>query len=710
MSKMTPLEHLAVSSVRNFERKEARPNAHFEETSCTIIDQANQALNWPVIAGAKEMPLEMTITGASSVKVVLEDPHFQLLNDPIFANWMFKRDGASKSSAKKFSRRSITDSAKAGRYGEEAEQEWILPERPIDLHVDGVYFRLAGFQVQETTLTLTFEDRLAAMLRAMVGRVVSHDRGKLTRAQFIVLLVREAERHFKAHVPIFCPEEKLVQQIAEPTQQQEAKDNSSSAVKTVGSNDGITVKGKPASPAQLAVINELLEVCEEEKASGKAQLALFYAAIGETECGEQAGTYQDNGAGHTGVLQGPVGEWNPHDTKGQAKAFLNGGKGFNSAKDIIKKEPKATPAQIAVEVERPSVWPDNAYAKEEGSQHFLPEAEKIFHAAGGSASGEGALGGPTVEAVYAFTRGPYENSWDCIQRLASEVSWYAFIRNNQLWYVSGDFLMAQAPGMTIERGQDGIDWIEPHIEIGAHDGVAETVVRGRASLWTVMPGGCIALANTGPASGKWVVDTIDLDILDRSDAITIKLQKPLPARPEPNAGVETLSSGEGGEGSSGERDASGTHALPLDKQYMTTLGRTDDGVDIETAPDGVHVYSMTAGVVTAVASDPSGFGPNYPVIEVTQGSRTGKYIYYGHVSKCLVKTGDKVYAGQPIAINGHTGDAASLGHGHIEIGFSDAGGNPTNHHSGGGNASTPSGEEMRAFIVWICSLFGIKVS
>ncbi|MFL5863974.1 MAG: lytic transglycosylase domain-containing protein, partial [Solirubrobacteraceae bacterium] len=43
------------------------------------------------------------------------------------------------------------------------------------------------------------------------------------------------------------------------------------------------------------------------------------------------------------------------------------------------------------------------------------------------------------------------------------------------------------------------------------------------------------------------------------------------------------------------------YALPLDAQYMRTLGRTDDGVDIETAPDGAGVYSITPGTVTAVA-------------------------------------------------------------------------------------------------------------
>jgi murein DD-endopeptidase MepM/ murein hydrolase activator NlpD len=150
------------------------------------------------------------------------------------------------------------------------------------------------------------------------------------------------------------------------------------------------------------------------------------------------------------------------------------------------------------------------------------------------------------------------------------------------------------------------------------------------------------------------------------------------------------------------------YSLPLDATYMQELGRTDDGVDIETAPDGALVYSITPGLVTAVASDPAGFGPSYPVIEASDGSLAGQHIYYGHVAQSLVQPGQRVTAGQPIAIIGHTGDAADLGHGHIEIGFSDAGGAPLDQH--GAEAWTPAGSVMRAFLVELSSSFGIHSS
>jgi murein DD-endopeptidase MepM/ murein hydrolase activator NlpD len=150
------------------------------------------------------------------------------------------------------------------------------------------------------------------------------------------------------------------------------------------------------------------------------------------------------------------------------------------------------------------------------------------------------------------------------------------------------------------------------------------------------------------------------------------------------------------------------YALPLDARYMHQLGRTDDGLDIEDAPDGAAVYSITPGVVTTVASDPSGFGPNYPVIQVTTGPLAGQYIYYGHVEASLVHVGQRVLAGQPIAVMGHTGDATSLGHGHIEIGFSDSSGDPLNHH--GAIPWTPSGDAMRHVLVGLAADFRIRAS
>ncbi len=139
--------------------------------------------------------------------------------------------------------------------------------------------------------------------------------------------------------------------------------------------------------------------------------------------------------------------------------------------------------------------------------------------------------------------------------------------------------------------------------------------------------------------------------------------------------------------------------------------------DAGTAPvNGLSATTSGASIVVhhvlprgrAIASDPGGFGPSYPVILATQGPLAGQYIYYGHVAAAVVKVGQHVIAGQPIAIMGHTGNAVSLGHGHIEIGFSDGSGAPLNHHSA--LAITPSGAAMRQVLTDISAAFKIRNS
>ena len=113
----------------------------------------------------------------------------------------------------------------------------------------------------------------------------------------------------------------------------------------------------------------------------------MYAALGETDLGANAHTYEDNGFGYWGVLQGAVKDWrNPHDIAGMAQAFFTG-RGpqgqtdFHTGAIKLAHEGITDPAEIAVKVEVPSIWPDDAYAKEwaGGAAEGLAQAEDIVH-------------------------------------------------------------------------------------------------------------------------------------------------------------------------------------------------------------------------------------------------------------------------------------------------------------------------------------------
>jgi murein DD-endopeptidase MepM/ murein hydrolase activator NlpD len=110
--------------------------------------------------------------------------------------------------------------------------------------------------------------------------------------------------------------------------------------------------------------------------------------------------------------------------------------------------------------------------------------------------------------------------------------------------------------------------------------------------------------------------------------------------------------------------ASGGIALPLPDQYLNH-GSIDSGVDY-TAPGGTPLYAMGTGVI--VAEGISGFGPNAPVLHITNGGLAGRTVYYGHAGPDLVPVGAAVTQGEQIGAVGYGIVGISSGP-HLEIGF-----------------------------------------
>ncbi|MGH3415554.1 MAG: NlpC/P60 family protein, partial [Actinocrinis sp.] len=534
----------------------------------------------------QEIQVETTILGASLLRLTVIDPY-----------WVIQRSG-------------LLDTAADGELV--ADVNVNFPEG------SSVWWRLVmidgGNDLSDANLTLIFEDLIVAELQdewgpkgwpmGMVGS---------TRAQFVKMLVDECnlDPQTRQRVRFVCPEINEIQPVASATSSNnvttlvaDANQVNAAAArvnksKGVGNGAACTVKGQPISATQIQVANTLLYEADNLNAGPIASEALIYAAMGETGLGGNPTTYQPNGyatsaspQGYWGVLQGTVSGWpDPHDAPGMAQAFLTG-RGPQGQTDFQTgainwvKQGVSNPAEIAVKTEVPSIWPTDGYAKEwpaGGEAQGLAEAKAIVAAYGGAATGTlGSTGTATSKSdVSQLTRGsnqnPDEDSWTCIQRLASQVNWLAFSNAEYLYYIDGPTLAAQKPAIYLRLGDDGTTWTatDPASGRKASESRAVQVVtnltytfddtmfryltthhrRGRVQRRTAIRksesagqvklnlvcgvfeyrgGDVIVFQNAGPLNGRWLVEDSTRNVF--ADNFTqLTLSPPMASYPEPQS-------------------------------------------------------------------------------------------------------------------------------------------------------------------------------
>lgn len=519
----------AISQVLNEEPKDINYPVDFTLTAYNL--GGKDLYEWDVGENVIDVRLLPDTTQASTVEIDLDDSDYVLLQHPIFAHWAFNIQDVSLDSAKKFKTSRLTNSTNNEYLGDNSDLEWVLGQRPIDFTIGFVTFRLCGLATQDTTLTLTFEDRVASWLRDQEG-FKTVNRGTYTRAGFVALLCREAG------VDYWIPEIDVAQPVETSTSSLSPSQQRLVTGKGLGVGQGLTLGGFPVTQTMIDNMNIALDVGTQLGANNIALQAIIYAGWGESAMGTDKNTY-DPTTGANGVWQAEPGDYNNgHDTVAMAKAWFQGGKDFQAGGGL-KASQVYNVWQTANAVEANAVWNrsgQDSYAAQFGSTAAgLAEVAKIVQAYGGPNSSKRDGRQTTQTAHYAFTRGPNEDSYDCIMRLASEVAWYAFVRQNRLWFVSGNYLFQQQPQMTIERGKNGVDTIDPNLDMGARDSLAQCTVNARTDLWAALPGMVVQVNKRGPATGKWFVASFESHPLDESQQVTITLQKPVPKRSEPAA-------------------------------------------------------------------------------------------------------------------------------------------------------------------------------
>jgi hypothetical protein len=609
-----------------------------------------------------DVQLNGTMKGVSSLVVTLADPAWRLLD--------------------------------SGFFDTDANSEID----PIDLNFpDGTRYWWRLTQVSpsgaDRQIQLTFLVRESVYLLHLMGPKQAN-RAQVTRAEFIESCARQVkEGPIEFYSLKLDAKQKIAKQDNKPkaSSKNDTKGSKNSGLGS-GSSKGLTVAGSPMTAAQATVVNTLLSVCTQLNAPQPAVVAMIYAGIWESKLNPNT----SNSLGYGGVLSSNYMNVKWSDTVGQATAFLKGGKGYRSAIDLAKTT--NNPVQIAVMCEAPSIWPDNAYAKEggyPGDQAATAEANAIVQGGGGG-GGVTSTTTSTVTEAYNFQIKPKELFLDGMNRLAQEVNWELFFDGNRLYFDSEQTLIRQKPAAVIHRDDPivadwSFDWdtrqICTQMQLVLFDLPLE-----------FPPGEVFVLQGFGPASsgssatpklpGRWLIQDSQRAGGDVTTTYTL-VQPDLPQMepaPQTKQVTSTVTSGGGG-----GNPAPGA-----------TWGRLDMGFDGN--------YDMSKGACAPY--DGTVYTPGYPgwpgegtYFWIKNDDQSGpdytRAMYFAEgatpsvTNGAKVKAGDKI--GNPVA---HGGTGAP---GNFEIG-------PANTSNGDclakqyGLRSAASRQMVMAFYNWMRSL------
>jgi cell wall-associated NlpC family hydrolase len=423
--------------------------------------------------------------------------------------------------------------------------------RSVDFEFDKTWWRLVKVSKSADTVTLTFEDRDVAYLRRHKGPRKVY-RKKHTRAQFVRMLVREVGRRAaegkkgklvgKQRIRFYCPEVNERQPIGKPKEKNEPhrrrraeRDTRRQRGLSNSEASNLTVQGKRATPEQRRNGQRVLDVADQLGAGPKATKALMEAVIVESWLKNLS--YGD--ADSIGILQLRVslhGRAAASSIEKSCRLFLTRGfTGRGGAIALAREHGDKSAGWVAQQVQG-SAYPDRY------DQVGDEAAEWIEAYGGASGTDTGGTSEPPRRKRYEFSRGEPgrpEDSWTCIQRLASEVNWRCFMDRGTLYFVSESRLRKSSARYIVSEHAEGVNWIDFDLDYGKVD--SELRMSCRADLFNMRIGSVVVVRDMGLANGRYLVSTVRRGIFDADTEVTLK--RPTPKLPEPQAETRTRTGG-----------------------------------------------------------------------------------------------------------------------------------------------------------------------
>src|SRR5262245_1657717 len=424
----------------------------------------------------------------------------------------------------------------------------------LDIQLDGLWFRLVKVSKDagSDVLTLVFEQREIAVLRSYPkltspghknrndNEVLANDgvkfahRSKVTRAQFILNLIREVKEF---DIPVVIPHLREVQPIEKKsdvginwnlpagdagsgiladynTETSKKGQTYGEAVteKVFGTKQKkyLTAKNVKLDKEQINNCNAILSTGVSMKARRKVLVASIMTAIDESVLHNLPDGDRDS----VGLFQ-QRDSWGSfsdrHDPATAAKLF------FNQAIKYDKDYPNASYNDLCQGVQRSGtplaygqyfqeatrivaafgIPATKADTYEIGGTVYGPPAPRAKNAdEEGSAADAKDMGDISLSGTedYVYYRGKpkesgkvweREDNWACITRLAEEVGWRAFFIGGVFYYLTDEDLYKTQPALTITESSQGVMGIGFDYDVGKKGATVD--VPCQCGLWSAPP-------------------------------------------------------------------------------------------------------------------------------------------------------------------------------------------------------------------------------
>jgi hypothetical protein len=434
--------------------------------------------------------------------------------------------------------------------------EDLLLDDNIDTEIAGIWWRLQGVTPNDQGWELRLEDRAGAWLRRH-DKYLKAVRGRTRRTEFVRRLYGEAGGGIPLFVPELLDKQRVARSERPSATAKSFKTSESNSLKASRSGSGWpasetpTVKNVKASSSQLRAIVGILEECRRQGCSPRVTIAALMAATQESGMTLSAGTTGDDDTGLFQQGRPWISLASLRDPAKCCRAFLLGGReakvggtgdppGWKQEHGSLRNA-KGSLTEMISDVQEPAARYRGEYAKWE------KEATRTYElwakAGGGAGTAAPASTATTGKAkAYVFERGQdgkREDSVTCIQRLAEEVGWNHWIFGNTGVFASDEELIGAPRGLVIDRADEGV--------VGGPTWVWDTRKPATSMSVEVLvdqlpePGQVTIVENEGPASGLWLIDTVDCDLAQPYDTArgglalraTLGLARPQGKKPEP---------------------------------------------------------------------------------------------------------------------------------------------------------------------------------